>query len=395
MKRALKNFYTHGNDYNASSIWQKQASQMKTIFYFFLLMIISPVVSTTWSYSDITPAEVHTRLVEGDTLILLDVREISEYFEGHIAEPDGQLPLTPVNMPWNSNVLAAEYGRLPGNIDIIVYCRSGGRSALASAFLESNGFSRIYNMTGGFLSWSYETRDSGFGDHTGQWVTSSGPDPVIVTCVESGDTSKIIFPVSAIPGTDSIYLELHFASPYEFIPPNVPQSDFEGLFRVSALDPFGLSLFISDSLPLSDIAEIILVPEFHGNIVFDPELKVFIPGEEWRMVSSNFVIPAFYRNESVLRNWYNGEGFLTTDVMEFHSHPEKYEIQVFPNPFNGSVQIVAPAEAIIYIYDVRGRLIEKLNHPVWSPAGSVGSGLYFVNAQLKDKVLTKKVIYLK
>lgn len=368
---------------------------MNSLFSFTLLMILSPVVSATWSYSDITPAEVHTRLVEGDTLILLDVREISEYFSGHIAEPDGQLPLTPVNMPWNSNVLSTVYGRLPSNIDIIVYCQSGGRSALASAFLESNGFSRIYNMTGGFFSWSYETRDSGFGDHTGQWVSSSGPDPVIVTYVEIGDTSKIIFPVSAIPGTDSIYLELHFASPYEFIPPNVPQSDFEGLFRVSALDPFGLSLFISDSLVLSDTAEIILNPDFHGNIVFDPELKVFIPGEEWRTVANNFVIPAFYRNESVLRNWYNGEGFLTTDVISFQSHPEKFEIQVFPNPFNGSVQIVAPADAIIFIYDVRGRLIEKLHHTVWSPDGSVGSGLYFVNVLFEDKVLTEKVIYLK
>ena len=368
---------------------------MKTFFTFTLLMIISPVVYTTWSYSDITPAEVHSKLADGDTLILLDVREISEYLAGHIAEPDGQLPLTPVIMPWSSNVLATVYDRLPTNIDIIVYCQSGGRSALASAFLETNGFSRVYNMTGGFSSWSYETRDSGFGNHTGQWVSSSGTDPVTVTCVETGDTSKIIFPVSAIPGIDSIYLELHFASPYEFIPPNVPQSDFEGLFRVSALDHFGLSLFISDSLLLSDTAEIILIPDFHGNIVFDPELKVFIPGEEWRIVSNNFVIPAFYRNEEVLRKWYNGEGYLTTDVIEFHSHPEKFEIQVFPNPFNGSVQIVAPAEAMIYIYDVRGRLIEQLNSPVWSPAGSVGSGLYFVRVQLEDKVLTEKVIYLK
>jgi rhodanese-related sulfurtransferase len=369
--------------------------QMKTLFTFTLLMIISPVVSTTWSYSDITPAEVHTKLADGDTLILLDVREISEYIAGHIAEPDGHLPVTPVNMPWSSNVLSTVYDRLPNNIDIIVYCQSGGRSALASAFLETNGFSRIYNMAGGFSSWLYETRDSGFGNHTGQWVSSTGLDPVTVTCVGSGDTSKIIFPVSAIPGTDSIYLELHFASPYEFIPPNVPQSDFEGLFRVSVLDPYGLSMFISDSLLLSDTAEIILIPDFHGNIVFDTELKVFIPGEEWRIVSSNFVIPAFYRNETLLRKWYNGEGFLTTDVIAFHSQPDNFELHVFPNPFNGSVQIVAPADALIFIYDIRGRLIEQLHSPVWSPAGSVGSGMYFVNVRLEDKVLLEKVIYLK
>jgi len=368
---------------------------MKTLFTFILLLTISPVVSTNWCYSDISPAEVHTRLVEGDTLILLDVREISEYIAGHIAEPDGQLPLTPVIMPWSSNVLAAVYDRLPTTVDIIVYCQSGGRSALASAFLELNGFSRIYNMTGGFFSWSFETRTNGFGDHTGQWVSSSGSDPVTITCVEFGDTSKIIFPVSAIPGTDSIYLEIHFASPHEFIPPNVPQSDFEGLFRITALDPYGLSLFISDSLVLADTAEIILIPDFHGNIVFDPELKVFIPGEEWRIVSSNFVIPAFYRNEVVLRKWYNGEGFLTTDINTSQSYPENFEVQVYPNPFNGSVQIVTPADALIYIYDIRGRLIEQLNSPVWSPDGSLGSGLYFVNVRLEDRVLTEKVIYLK
>jgi len=368
---------------------------MRALFTLTLLMILVVVVSSSWGYSDITPAEVHTKLADGDTLILLDVREVSEYFAGHIAEPDGHLPLTPVNMPWNSNVLSAEYNRLPNNIDIIVYCQSGGRSALASAFLELNGFSRIYNMTGGFSSWSYETRNSGFGNHTGEWVSSLGPDPVIVTCVETGDTSKIIFPIVAIPGTDSIYMELHFASSHEFIPPNVPQSDFEGLFRVSALDPFGLSLFISDSLVLSDTAEIILIPEFHGNIVFDPELKVFIPGEEWRIVSSNFVLPVFYRNEPVLRKWYNGEGFLTTDVISFHSHPMKFDVQVFPNPFNSSVQIVAPADAIIFIYDLRGRLIEQLNSQIWSPDGFVGSGLYFVTVRLKDKILTEKVIYLK
>lgn len=250
-------------------------------------------------------------------------------------------------------------------------------------------------MTGGFFSWSYETRDGGFGDHTGQWVSSSVSDPVTVTCIETGDTSKIIFPVSAIPGTDSIYLELHFASPYEFIPPNVPQSDFEGLFRVTALDHFGLSLFISDSLVLSNTAEIKLIPDFYSNIVFDPALKVFIPGEEWRVVSSNFVIPAFYRDEPVLRKWYNGEGFFTTDVIAFHSHPEKFDVQVFPNPFNGSVHIVTPADALIFIYDISGRLIEQLNSPVWSPAGSIGSGMYFVNVRLDDKVLTEKVIYLK
>ena len=91
------------------------------------LLILFLTIPSTLAYNDITPEEVHTRLAEGDTLLLLDVREISEYWAGHIAEPTGMLPVTPVNMPWNSNVLSTEYNRLPTDIDIIVYCQSGGQ----------------------------------------------------------------------------------------------------------------------------------------------------------------------------------------------------------------------------------------------------------------------------
>ena len=105
------------------------------------------------AYTNLTPEEVHQKLVNGDTLLLLDVREIDEYEEGHIAEPPGHLPLTPALMPWSSGILENYYYRLPTNMDIIVYCRSGGRSASASAFLESQDFTRIFNMTSGFSGW--------------------------------------------------------------------------------------------------------------------------------------------------------------------------------------------------------------------------------------------------
>jgi rhodanese-related sulfurtransferase len=381
-----------------------------------ILFILFLTIPSTLAYNDITPEEVHTRLAEGDTLLLLDVREISEYWAGHISEPTGMLPVTPVNMPWNSNVLSTEYNRLPTDIDIIVYCQSGGRSALASAFLESQGFTRIYNMPGGFSSWIYEYRENGFGDQTGKWVSSSGTDPVIITCTESMDTSKIIFPVNALPGTDSIYIELHFASPYVYVPPNVPQSDLDGLFRVTALDPFGLPLFTSDCLVLSDTAEIILIPEFHGNIVFYPELKVFIPGEEWQMVSSNFVLPAFYRNETVLRKWYNGEGFLTTDVIAFNSQPENFELHVFPNPFNPSTKIrftISQSPLLggdgrggsvkLKVYDLLGNKVATLvneelpvgDYEVEFDANGLASGIYLVRMQADDFIVTKKMILMK
>ena len=100
-------------------------SNMKTISIikcFFLLLM--PLSSSLGDYTNITPAELQTRLVNGDTLIVLDVREVFEYVAGHIAEPEGQLPLTPVNMPYSGGVLAAEYNRLPRDVDIIVHCAS-------------------------------------------------------------------------------------------------------------------------------------------------------------------------------------------------------------------------------------------------------------------------------
>jgi len=359
----------------------------------FVLLFIT--TGLLFCYDDVTPEEVHTRLIQGDTLLLLDVRELSEYLNGHIAEPNGQLPLTPALMPWSSGVLEVEYSHLPADRDIIVYCQSGGRSAAAAAFLESQGFNGIFNMTGGFSSWTYETRINGYGDHSGQWVHVAGVNPVIITCPGTYDTSKIIFPPSAVPVTDSIYLELHFASSKPFLPPNVPQSDMDGLFRVTALDRFGLTIFEADSLPLADTASIIIIPEFTGNIIFNPELKVFVPGEGWRTVASNFSIPAFYRTENILRRWYNGEGFITTDVIALHSQPETYDVQVFPNPFNGSVKIIAPENSEISIYDIRGRLVEKLTSTSWNPGESNGSGIYIITVKSKEKVFTKGVVYLK
>jgi rhodanese-related sulfurtransferase len=361
-----------------------------TTFLIFFLYSIH-----TWCYSDVTPSEVYARLTNGDTLILLDVREALEYRYDHIAEPNGYLPITPVNMPWNSNVLQTEYVRLPINVDIIVYCQSGGRSAAASAFLESNGFTQIYNMLGGFGAWTFDKRDGGYGDHSGKWVHANDPVPVNIICTGSGDTSNIIFPSSALTGQDSIYVELQFASNKPFLPPNIPQSDMEGLFRVTALDQFGFTLFDGDSLILNDTVNIKLIPDFHSNIVFYPALKIFVPNEGWRFIESNFIIPAFYRLETILRRWYNGEGWFITDVKLFTQIPEQFQVQVFPNPFNNTINIVAPDDALIVIYDIRGRLIEELKSDVWSPDLSFGSGMYILNVHYKNQIINKKIVYLK
>lgn len=100
---------------------------------------------------DVTPERAQKLVVSKDNLVVVDVREPSEYCDkrGHIP---GAL-----NYPYTSGVLAARYEELPKDRPILVVCRSGHRSELAAEFLRSHGFSKVYDMTGGMNAWQGET----------------------------------------------------------------------------------------------------------------------------------------------------------------------------------------------------------------------------------------------
>lgn len=97
------------------------------------------------AYVSITPHEA-LQYADSPDHFFLDVRESYEYEAGHV--PGAML------MPWSSGVLNERWNELPGDKTIIVYCKSGGRSAAASQFLSDRGVTNIVNMTGGFSSYS-------------------------------------------------------------------------------------------------------------------------------------------------------------------------------------------------------------------------------------------------
>lgn len=76
--------------------------------------------------------------------ILLDVREP---FESDIARIEGAI-LIPLGE------LASRLGELNPTDEIVVQCKSGGRSARAVEFLQENGFSHVSNLVGGILAWA-------------------------------------------------------------------------------------------------------------------------------------------------------------------------------------------------------------------------------------------------
>jgi len=75
--------------------------------------------------------------------LIIDVREPNEYAElrakGAVLLPLGGL---------NSRVKD-----LPRDRELLLMCRTGGRSANATQFLGANGFENVTNVSGGIMAW--------------------------------------------------------------------------------------------------------------------------------------------------------------------------------------------------------------------------------------------------
>jgi adenylyltransferase/sulfurtransferase len=91
---------------------------------------------------ELTPTELRAWRNAGVPHVLIDVREPSEHATGTIAGarllPQGHL----------SGARAA----LPTDVPLVLYCRSGMRSARAASMLRASGFD-ARSLVGGFLAW--------------------------------------------------------------------------------------------------------------------------------------------------------------------------------------------------------------------------------------------------
>ena len=93
----------------------------------------------------ISVAELKDRMDAGENIHLVDVREPIENAEfniGGILLPLGDIQnmQTDVIDEWKDD-------------EIVLYCRSGNRSGIATQILEQMGFKNVKNLTGGMLAW--------------------------------------------------------------------------------------------------------------------------------------------------------------------------------------------------------------------------------------------------
>jgi len=95
--------------------------------------------------TNISVEELKARMDAGEKLNIIDVREPNEHQEFAIG--DALVPLGKI-----TSMQADELDDLK-NEEVILYCRSGKRSATAALFLEGMGFTNTVNLTGGMLAW--------------------------------------------------------------------------------------------------------------------------------------------------------------------------------------------------------------------------------------------------
>lgn len=126
-----------------------RAYKMLAILLIFLALLSGCAQnSADHGYKNISAGELKQMIQnDGKNILLLDVREPSELKE------TGYIPGA-VNIP--TGQLADKTSSLPKDKKLVIYCRSGRRSAEAAKSLSGKGYGNVYNLEGGILNWPYE-----------------------------------------------------------------------------------------------------------------------------------------------------------------------------------------------------------------------------------------------
>lgn len=96
--------------------------------------------------TEINVNDLKERLDSGEKLFILDVREQHEFDAARIP---GSTLIPLGTLPDHLDELA-KYK----DVEFVVHCRSGARSANACQFLMANGFTKPKNLQGGIMAWA-------------------------------------------------------------------------------------------------------------------------------------------------------------------------------------------------------------------------------------------------
>ena len=94
-------------------------------------------------YTDISVQEANELIEDKPDLVILDVRTVSEFEDGHIENA--------VNIPVDE--LENRLNELDKEYELLVYCRTGNRSRTSVQILNEAGYTKVYHMNKGISVW--------------------------------------------------------------------------------------------------------------------------------------------------------------------------------------------------------------------------------------------------
>jgi thioredoxin 1 len=117
----------------------------RIVFFLTAFMMVQDAVSGQNPSTIQVSSPEFAKIVVEDIGVLLDVRTMREFQNGHIANAG------------NLNYYAFDFRRrlllLPKDQPIYLYCNTGYRSDRAADFLIRNGYERVYNLQHGIMEW--------------------------------------------------------------------------------------------------------------------------------------------------------------------------------------------------------------------------------------------------
>ncbi len=105
-------------------------------------MLACPIKPPSGRVHTISLADLQTEKTQNPGLIMIDVRELDEWNEGHLE--------TAIHIPLKSLEFIIARGDFPVDATIVCYCASGRRSAIAGELFLDKGYTNVRNLEGGY-----------------------------------------------------------------------------------------------------------------------------------------------------------------------------------------------------------------------------------------------------
>ena len=117
-------------------------------------MLVSPadvVAKAKATIKECSVRDVHDCMNAGT--VLIDIRDLAEFRRGHIP---GAMHISRGLLEFDILPALEKHGITvpPDECDIVLYCGTGGRSALAAKSLDAMGFQNVKSMDGGIVAWA-------------------------------------------------------------------------------------------------------------------------------------------------------------------------------------------------------------------------------------------------